>query len=470
MPPIPLAAALLLLSLSLSGCASFGRFFEDSTNLNGSISTVTADQALRLVDLPNAIASTSTLGASGFDKTTCVPADSKAAVAGLSDTTARQCLESATAAFYADPADLERRRDAIQARLMAASTASCTVFLQNLNAIQSNGNFIAGTGATIAGALGAITTHPGVARSMAGLAAGLTGIRAEFNSDYFYRQTAPVIAKSIKTARDKFDMATIQVNRAKSIRDYPLWSAIGDGLRYNDLCSLESGLETLGTALDQLESPGLDAVNRTLLKTQQSRQIMNGTITKVSQLITDASLTPSEIAASKPVTTTSTIPDTDIVATLAASVSAITAAKTRIDKAISTAAGLKANMTDATNAITNLKLALTDPALPQPECQTTAASQATSIARAAAAVAVNPKDGPSLNALSDAKLAANVTALKIKTYAQAVVNALNQASSTLETATANGQATASALQTAVKTAVDTIKTAPPPIAACALSI
>jgi len=46
--------------------------------------------------------------------------------------------------------------------------------------------------------------------------------------------------------------------QALSLEAYPVEEAIADAIYYNDLCSLDKGLEELNKSLDIADNPGLD--------------------------------------------------------------------------------------------------------------------------------------------------------------------------------------------------------------------
>lgn len=415
--------------LMLSGCTSPRHWFEDTINTNGANPAPADNYSVRRLDLPRLIAGSALGGAQpDFDRE-CPSIDDTEAIStqgtpGAVEATGRRCLERATTLFYADTLNPTGRRNQVQARLLAASNAQCSVFLQGLNSLQSNVDFLTGVGATVAGAVGAITGEAGVARSMAGVAAGLTGVRAEFNADIFYKETVAVLAKGIKESRDQYYLTTIVVRRAQSIDDYPLWDAIGDAIRYNDKCSLESGLETASDALALAESPGIDAMNRTLLKMQQTRLIMNGKLTDPNQLITDSSLSPSGIAAATAAGTAGSG-----LANVTVSVQALTNARTAATKTITAlndalvTLGSRTLGSDDSNALkplvtgpdaTGLLAALNASFLVSgSKCETAATAQATAIAKAVTDLANKPTDPTNQASLQVAQNLANGTAQRI---------------------------------------------------------
>jgi hypothetical protein len=259
--------AIVISGATLSGCA---HWMAENANINGAQQLSVNDAATRRVNLPALIVAASpttqdgTLtnfqsfcpdeyakGEKGSD------ANGNKVVETPEPARGRLCLERATQIFNADPVHQVRRRNDIQARLMAASDAECAQFVQHLNSLQGYGNLATGSLTTIFSGAGAIVTGVNAARAFAGLGAITSGLRAEFNSDLFLQQAAPTIGKAIDQQRARFAV-TIASSRALDIRDYPLWTAIGDAFKYNDQCSLVKGLAAMDKALEVAANPGLD--------------------------------------------------------------------------------------------------------------------------------------------------------------------------------------------------------------------
>ncbi len=290
--------AVCVACLWLGGCAGVAPWLARNINVNGA-RVGYGGESVHSVDLAQTILAASTPEQTPSACAPPAPTTGQTGAAGVAGSADLGCLEQATRVFYADRLEQRQRRDQVQARLLAASDRACQIFTQDLNTLQSTTNLGLGLLTTGFAAAGAIVTQATAARILSGLAAGATGARAEFNADYFYKEAVPVIVKAIDTDRHDYVRDVITINRAKSIEDYTLWDAIGDAIRYNEKCSLVSGLSQIQTALIQAESPGLDAINRTLLKTQQTRAIQAGLITSPAQLISDASTTPSAVAAAQ---------------------------------------------------------------------------------------------------------------------------------------------------------------------------
>jgi len=244
----------------------------ENVNINGAQQLAVNDAAARRVDLASLIYHAMPLHTdpresvykercTGLDKYEYAKDEPVGAnSAGAPDAgRGRMCLELATALFNSDSTGIESRRNDVQARLLAASDSECAQFKQHLNSLQGYGNLVSGSLTTIFAGAGAIVTQVNAARAFGGLGAITSGVRAEFNSDLFLKQAAPTITKAIDQQRTQL-RANFATARSSSISNYPLWSAIADAFRYNDQCSLVSGLGFMDRALEVAQSPGLDAL------------------------------------------------------------------------------------------------------------------------------------------------------------------------------------------------------------------
>lgn len=265
---------------------------------------------------------------------------------------AQRCLRRVAKAFYADPVDLSARRNRVQARLLAASDSACGEFEQKMNFLQANTNMIAGVLTTATAGAGAIVTNEVTARVLSGVGAVIAGSRAEFNADFFYREAVPVVVKAINADRRDFRDNIIALHRAEPISDYTLWDAIADAFRYNQKCSLVSGLSHLETAVTLADNPGLDTLNRALIKSGISQQIIDGKITTYSQVLARSAAPPSAIRSSMTGTGASTQAVADQYRTYA---NAIVEAQAALDSALSKG---KKDLPNSTS-ITTLDTAMT---------------------------------------------------------------------------------------------------------------
>jgi hypothetical protein len=200
---------------------------------------------------------------------------------------------------------LRLRRNALQERLIAASNSGCRVFTQHLNTYQSYTNLFLGAAAVGTGAAGAIVTSVTAARALAGTTGALSGTRAEYNADLFAKNLVSTIVQAIDESRVDYlvtlrgqaiegtnrqlfisrnqanseptasptagamanpvvtpipngTLENVPPKQSLSIVDYPVEAAIADAIYYNDLCSLDKGLETLTKSLTTYNHPGLD--------------------------------------------------------------------------------------------------------------------------------------------------------------------------------------------------------------------
>lgn len=213
---------------------------------------------------------------------------------------------------------LRLRRNAIQERLIAASNSGCREFTQHLNTYQSYSNLFLGAAAAGTGAAGAIVTGAAAARTLAGTTGAISGARAEYNADLFAKNLVSTIVQAIDESRVDYLVtlrgkaiegtnrellisrnrvtnppaaspsagasatptstpiatATFEnapAKQALSIVEYPVEAAIADAIYYNDLCSLDKGLETLSKSLSSFNHPGLDETLDAVRKVDEIR-------------------------------------------------------------------------------------------------------------------------------------------------------------------------------------------------------
>ncbi len=211
--------------------------------------------------------------------------------------TARQCVQSATNdcmagalnAFYAEPTNQRLRRNRVQASLRKASDRQCDHYLQFLNEFQSKFNFFSGSAATALAGVSTIVTNTEAARLFAGLAGISSGLRAEFNSDIFYQQAVPILVTAIGTERQT---QRTEMDRRWNLEldAYPVELAIADALRYHGACSLVSGLSHVQLAVNFQRDPGIEGLNRALVKVNAGRLIQDRRISDLSLLNADGSI------------------------------------------------------------------------------------------------------------------------------------------------------------------------------------
>ena len=162
----------------------------------------------------------------------------------------------------------------------------CSDFVQHLNSFQAGTSLITGIISTGLAGAGAIVTSVNTARALAESAAIVGGARAEFNADIFYEKAVAVIVKAIdqhrKTQREDMDLKW-----DTSIAQYPVENAIADAFAYNNTCGLVEGLSALDKDVTLANEPGLDALNKGLLKANLTQAIMSQGLTDSRVLNSD---------------------------------------------------------------------------------------------------------------------------------------------------------------------------------------
>lgn len=431
-----------LILLTMSGCA---RWLDNNVNTNGAQQTAINDEAARRVDVARLIVDSSPNAPQAkVDDFNKLPCPGKDAGSEEEAEQGRKCLEAATAVFLSDSLNQEARRNSVLDRLLAASMAECKQFTEHLNTMQTYGNLFTGLLATGASAAGAIVTDAPAARQFAGTAAFFSGARAEINSDVFMQQAVPVIVKAIYASQDAYLADPIGKSRVKSITDYTLWGAIADAFRYNSRCSLVSGLGSLSQAVQIAQDPGLDAVNRTLLKANTTKKIMDGKLTDSSVLNPDLTGNSAVIASQNLLNVAPQNQGSGLDVSLSATAratqtlaSAVVGAQTALTKlkGVLTNNPVASDAAPAKNGTANADLAVTayqaaiNTALTN--CPTKTNAQYTDLVIAASAVAT-ADDATRARAtldLQNKQLTAGMTAQAIQAVNQAVIVALGRAAS-----------------------------------------
>lgn len=196
--------------------------------------------------------------------------------------------ELAFKAFYkydgSDSAKLKLLRNRVQDRILSASVQRCNVFKNYLQRDQADTNFLLGSAATVSGVLGALIPGVQAAKNLAGAAGLFSGVRAEYNQSYYANLAAFVIVKGIEE-RQKEVLERIQrMGQNTTIENYTVEAAVKDAVYFDGLCGVVAGLEQASDAIRLYSDPGIDTVNRVLLKTRRTRLLLNDASTDVADL------------------------------------------------------------------------------------------------------------------------------------------------------------------------------------------
>ncbi|MBE0370267.1 hypothetical protein [Pseudoalteromonas aurantia] len=212
---------------------------------------------------------------------------------------ARAELNFAIKEFYSgsDDGKRQRIRNTVQDRIVAASKQRCNVYKIYMKRVESRNNFWLGSVTTLLGGAGAMFTSESASRVLAGLAGVTSGVRAEFNQAYLANQATELIAKGIDLKRDELKSAMQQKNQ-QTLDSYSLYDAIGDAISFHGACSILTGLEVAGKAVDNMQDPGFNVLAKNLYKSKHLEEVIEGvspTDFKYAELANQSSAASNEI-------------------------------------------------------------------------------------------------------------------------------------------------------------------------------
>lgn len=188
------------------------------------------------------------------------------------------------ASFAAHPDDVapEARRNLVLNRLVAASERRCGRFFQYLKKENADKNFYFAIGSSVLATAGALVPGIRAAQNLSGLSALASGVRAEYNNEYYANLAVSVITKAIDEKRKELRLQ-LQAAQAQPYDRYDIAAAVADGVRYDASCNIVNGLEQANEALQRLNEPGRDAINRALLKDRLARALASGDVNAVGE-------------------------------------------------------------------------------------------------------------------------------------------------------------------------------------------
>lgn len=196
---------------------------------------------------------------------------------------------SRAASLAGDPA-ASAARNALQERILAASTQRCNAFKGSLQRSFSGVNFGLGLAGTIAGTVGALVSGS-VANYWSGASAVFSGARAEYNQDFLANVAAHVIVDGIERRQKEVYAQIANDGQRKAYADYPVDAAIKDALYYHGLCSVVTGFQVAQDSIKEIDNPGLSTSIRTLAKIKVAQKLdkMDPAQTDVASLLKQAS-------------------------------------------------------------------------------------------------------------------------------------------------------------------------------------
>ncbi len=188
-----------------------------------------------------------------------------------------------------DPA-ARAARNALQERILAASTQRCNAFKGSLQRSFSGVNFGLGLAGTIAGTVGALVSGS-VANYWSGASAVFSGARAEYNQDFLANLAAHVIVDGIERRQKEVYAQIANEGQKKAYADYPVDAALKDALYYHGLCSVVTGFQVAQDSIKEIDNPGLSTSIRTLAKIKVAQKLdkMDPAQTDIASLLKQAS-------------------------------------------------------------------------------------------------------------------------------------------------------------------------------------
>ncbi len=173
-----------------------------------------------------------------------------------------------------DVAKQKQLRNRVQERILAASNERCGEYKQLIKEMDAEVNFWLGSATTAVAGVGAILTGVNTVRAFSGTASILSGVRSEFNEDFFANKTIQVITDGLESKRRGI-YENILKDREADLTDYPVERAIKDAISYHESCSLIAGLEQAAKSIERADNPGVDAMNKFLEKSGDTRSLLD---------------------------------------------------------------------------------------------------------------------------------------------------------------------------------------------------
>lgn len=194
--------------------------------------------------------------------------------------------------FYArvigkSEANKRMERNRVQESILSVAEDRCTAYKQYLRYDQAESNFWMGSTATVMGALGAIVNTATAARTYSAAAGVLAGVNAEYNQAYFGNLFYNVITKAIDEDRREAYREIQEYGQKKDLASYPVEAAIKDAIVYDGKCSAVSALEYAEQSVRLVNDPGLDSLNRVLVKLNQAKAIIEKKTVDLGELSHD---------------------------------------------------------------------------------------------------------------------------------------------------------------------------------------
>jgi hypothetical protein len=267
---------LLILTLTLCACASNRRYGSsgngdenDWDDLRRSGATPTTHDALETINLIEL------LDPLGKVKAAHLRNKSDPTWEHLSFSTRYDLIFAQFATLDDGMSSTRLRRNLVQNRMMAASDRRCGRFFQFMKKDSSDTNFKFAIGASVLSTAGALVPGLRAAQNLSGLSALTSGLRAEYNNEYYANLATSVITRGIEEKRNEM-RHKMRIIQSSEYLNYDIASAVADAVQYDASCNIVYGLEQANEAMQRLNEPGRDAINRALYKDKLARALASG--------------------------------------------------------------------------------------------------------------------------------------------------------------------------------------------------
>jgi hypothetical protein len=137
---------------------------------------------------------------------------------------------------------------------MARSDVLCRQYKDKLMMVSRDIRFTSNVAQLLLSGVATFVTPLSTAHALAGAATMVGGVGAEFDADFFQKQSGEILASAIQTARDN-QANQIEINLAKlGPEGYSIYRVQRDVTAYHNMCSLETALAQIRLAL-KVSSP-----------------------------------------------------------------------------------------------------------------------------------------------------------------------------------------------------------------------
>jgi hypothetical protein len=173
---------------------------------------------------------------------------------GLADPAVLQALPPLPELVVPTDGNDQQYRTRFAEQWMSRSDVICRQYKDRLMMVSRDTRFAGNVAQLILSGVATFVTPLSTAHALAGAATMVGGVGAEFDADFFQKQSGEILASAIQTARDN-QANQIEKNLAEmSPEQYSIYRVQRDVTEYHNMCSLETALAQIRLAL-KVSSP-----------------------------------------------------------------------------------------------------------------------------------------------------------------------------------------------------------------------